>query len=243
MMIPCIDLRVNTIGTINVIKACVENKVKKLINSSSACVYGQIDKDKKSKEIDTTNPNWEYGVSKLASEKYCQIAQEKDGLISTSLRYSIVYGPDEWYGRVLTIFIKRALNNLPLIIFGDGTQQRDFVYVDDVVDFNILCLDEKTNNNIYNVSSGKGTSVNQLAKIIRDKLNVSIIYEAIKPGELSTLVPGRVRLAQELQHLILDNNKAKDLGWGNRTDLETGIDNLIEWAKRHHEKNWIYMKC
>ncbi len=117
---PARDLEINTIGTLNVLKAARENRVKKIVNASSACVYGQptsLIQD----EAHPENPNWAYGVSKLAAEKYCRIFMNETGIPVVSLRYAIVYGPKEWYRRVLTIFIKRVAEGKHPIIFGAGT--------------------------------------------------------------------------------------------------------------------------
>jgi UDP-glucose 4-epimerase len=165
---PIYDLNVNLIGTINIINACVKNNINRLINASSACVYGFTD-GHASNENDHTNPNWEYGISKLAAEKYIQIAHNTHQINYTSLRFSIVYGINEWYGRVLTIFTKRAIENKNPIIFGDGNQERDYINVWDVCEFIYECIiNENTYNQNYNVSTGEGISINNLAKQIKE---------------------------------------------------------------------------
>ena len=127
---PVYDLQVNTIGTLNVLKAAKACDVGLVINASSACVYGQV--DGMTPEDYYPRPNWAYGVSKLAAEKYCDIYNDYQGIPVVNLRYAITYGEREWYRRVLTIFIKRALDNQPLVVFGKGNQIRDFIYVGDV---------------------------------------------------------------------------------------------------------------
>ena len=128
---PVYDLMTNTGGTLNVLKSAVENNVSKIINASSACVYGQA-VQRPQPESHPKNPNWAYGVSKLAAEKYCDIFSNNHDIPIISLRYGIVYGEREWFGRVLPIFIKRFIQGKPLIVFGKGEQIRDFVYVKDV---------------------------------------------------------------------------------------------------------------
>jgi UDP-glucose 4-epimerase len=93
---PVDDLRTNTIGTLNVLKAAQKAGVKKIVYASSACVYGQPQYTPQD-ENHPTNPNWAYGISKLAAEKYCQIFMQDVGIPVVSLRYGIVYGPCEWY--------------------------------------------------------------------------------------------------------------------------------------------------
>ena len=236
---PQYDLNINLIGTINVLEGCRKNNIKRLINASSACVYGATN-GTSSKETDPTNPNWEYGITKLAAEKYIQIASATDGLKYTSLRFSIVYGQNEWYGRVLTIFVKRALEGKDLVIFGDGKQTRDYINVLDVASFVLECVtNESTHNKVYNVSSGKATSVLDLAKRVQEHFPTSsIVYDTVKEGEVSRLVEGRERLNQELRHLYLDNTRAKiDTNWSPVIDFDEYLPKYISWAKTNAE-NW-----
>ena len=137
---PIGDLRTNLIGTLNVLEAARLAGVERTINASSACIYGQAAAPP-SVEEGPHDPNWSYGVSKLAAEKYAQVFSNDFGFPVFSLRYGIVYGPREWYGRVLTIFLKRALDGRPPVVFGAGDQLRDFVFVDDVVAVHRACME------------------------------------------------------------------------------------------------------
>lgn len=233
------DLKINTIGTLNVLRACANNAVRKLVNASSACVYGQP-QTKKQDENHPKNPNWEYGVSKLAAEKYGQIYQANLDLSVVSLRYGITYGPREWYRRVLTIFIKRVLNNEPPVVFSDGKAIRDFIYVDDVVRLHNLCLfSEKVDGEIYNVGTGEGTSVLDLAKIVLNVagLDTDPLFETVPEGSFSKLVPDKRRNTAELRGMILDINKAKqELGWKPDIGLHEGIRREMEWAAEHLDR-------
>lgn len=240
---PLHDLNINLIGTINVIEGCVKHKINRLINASSACIYG-FTQGSASKEDDRHNPNWEYGVTKLAAEKYIQIASNTHGIHYTSLRFSIVYGKHEWFGRVLTIFTRRAIEGKDLVIFGDGCQTRDYINVYDAANFVLECLTNKnTYNKTYNVSSGQATSLLQLADKIKTHFpNIGIVFDDVKEGEVSKLVEGRERLNQELRHLYLDNSKAfKETTWRPRVNLDEGISNYIMWAKTNL-KNWMRYK-
>lgn len=225
------DLRINTVGTLNVLQACIANQVGKLINASSACVYGQPQAPTQA-EDHPQNPNWEYGVSKLAAEKYCQIYQTNYGLPVISLRYAITYGPREWYRRVLTIFVKRALNNEPPIIFGDGAAVRDFVYVDDVVALHNLCISSAHNGQVYNVGSGVGTSVRELAELVSEVAGGTEepIFENLAEGNFSKLIPDKRRNAAELRSMVLDITKAhEEMGWKPEISLREGIRREMEW--------------
>lgn len=233
---PVEDLITNTVGTLNVFKAAVKHKVPKVVMASSAGVYGQAVEVPQHEDTHPTNPNWAYGVSKLATEKYADIFHAMNGLNIVGLRYGIVYGTREWYGRVLTIFLKRALENKPLVVFGDGKQIRDFVHVKDVVDMNMRCLqDEKADNEVFNVATSHGTNINELAKLVKkvSGKGLEIIHEQVKEGEKSKYYD-RIRLPQELKELVQAYDKAERLlGWKPTVDLEEGICEEYEWLTEH----------
>jgi len=240
---PYFDLSSNTVGTLNILEACLTNKVKKLINASSACVYGQTD-GKRSRETDANNPNWAYGVSKLTAEKYCSIYYDMYKLPIVSFRYAIIYGPDEWYGRVMTIFVKCAVEGKPLIVFGDGSQTRDFTHVSQVVDANMVAMKRiKTGHQIYNVSTGRATSVAQLAALISQisPNHPKVIFDpATTPGKRSKLID-RMRLPNELMHLVLSPLKLKKmLNVSPTISLGAGLKQQIEWLSAHRNR-WTTM--
>ncbi len=236
---PVEDLITNTVGTLNVFKAAVEQGIPKIVMASSAGVYGQAVDTPQREATHPTEPNWAYGVSKLATEKYAAIFQEANGLKITGLRYGIVYGTREWYGRVLTIFLKCALEDRPLVIFGDGKQVRDFINVKDVVNMNMLCLDDaKADNEVFNVSTAKGTDINTLADLIKQASGktVEIIHEDLKEGEKSKYSE-RIRLPQELKELLQSRDKAKELlGWEPKVDLAAGIKEEYQWLSEYPER-------
>jgi UDP-glucose 4-epimerase len=234
---PMKDLEVNTIGTLNVLKAAKNNSVKKVINVSSACVYGQV--NGQSVESDMLRPNWDYGVSKLAAEKYGCIYNDYKGLPVVNLRYSIVYGEREWYRRALPIFLKRIIQNEPPVIFGNGDQERDFIYVKDVVDINIKCLEnDSINGEIFNVGSGTKTSIKELAySVCKLNGNTMPLFEDTKEGEFSNLIPGKKRNSSELQTMFLNIEKANNLlDWHPKTSLDNGLLSEYEWAKKNIDR-------
>ncbi|MFH1836065.1 MAG: NAD-dependent epimerase/dehydratase family protein [Methanobacteriota archaeon] len=234
---PVRDLETNTIGTLNVLRSALECGVRKVVNASSACVYGQAESIPESEAEHPTNPNWAYGVSKLAAEKYCNIYSEYEGIPTVNLRYAIVYGPREWFGRVLTIFIKRLLAGEAPVVFGNGKQLRDFVYVGDVVEMHNTCLrSSKADNETYNVSTSIGTDVSSLAKkvITSFESDLEPIYEDVGEGQFSKHVKNRKRIPAELTRMVLDNSKAlAELGWKPQVDLDEGIRREIEWARNN----------
>lgn len=235
---PRFDLEVNTVGTLNILDAAKACGVERLIFASSSAVYGQG--DDLMAENSHLHPNWTYGVSKLAAEKYCDIYNDYYGLPVVSLRYGIVYGEREWYRRVLTIFVKRAVLGLPLVIFGSGTQVRDFIYVGDVVNLHNQCLaSDVAVGNVYNVGSGVGTSIEQLAHEVieaSDK-DLRIEHEDVKEGAYSKLIPDRRRNYAELKTLVLDITRTqRQLGWYPKVSLQGGIKKTLTWASENIDR-------
>ncbi len=228
---PVEDLTTNTIGTLNLFAACARAGVRRIVQASSAGVYGQAVRTPQGEDDHPTDPNWAYGVSKLANEKYAAIMREVHGLEITSLRYGIVYGPREWYGRVLTLFLKRAFDNLPLIVFGDGQQVRDFVFVGDVVEMHRRCLDNsRALHQVFNVATGHGVTINHLAELVLQVTgrDLPLIHEDVAEGAVSAHFPRR-RLPQELRTLVQSGEKARRLlGWEARTPLGAGL--AAEWG-------------
>lgn len=233
------DLRINIEGTLNVLTAAMDTGVEKLIYASSAGVYGQAAYLPEN-ENHHLNPHWPYGVSKLAGEKYCVMAWNLYKFPTVSLRYSIVYGPREWYGRVLTLFVRRCLEGKPPVIFGDGKQNRDFVYISDVVEaHNAAIQSENAVGEIFNIGSGKPTSIEELAKTVINLTSPILqpLYDDPEEGKDSKYQPGRKRLIGELRDLVLDIAKAtKVLGFHPKVDLEEGIESEIRWARNNMER-------
>ena len=235
---PSTDLKTNALGTLNVLEVMRKNDLDNLVYASSAGIYGQaqyLPQD----ENHPLNPQWPYGVSKLSGEKYCTAYYNLYGIRTVSLRYSIVYGPKEWYRRVLTRFIRRVLENEPPIIFGDGRQTRDFVHVKDAVDVTLkAATSDKAAGQVFNVGSGIGTSINELAEIVikHSGKKVKQIYKNPKPGEMG-------RKLGELVDLTLDITKAREiLGYQPKVNLEAGIKDFIEWARFNKDIWWSKRK-
>ncbi len=235
---PIEDLKVNTEGSLNVFNVAKNNKIQKVIYASSACVYGQaqyIPQD----ENHPTAPNWPYGVSKLAVEKYSKIYSEYYKIPMVGLRYAITYGEREWYGRVLTVFLKRALENKNPVVW-EGEQIRDFVYVKDIVELHNLCIEnDNLKNEIFNASTSKGISIKELANLIINTLNLKgePIYENVLEGQSSKELNGRKRLPLELKKMVLDNKKAKKmLNWTPNIELEEGLVKEFEWLRQNQDR-------
>ena len=201
---PCLDnpqkaCETNFVGTCNVLQASREENVKRFIYSGTSAVYGLANKPpmKESMPNDCLNP---YSLTKTSAEELVRMYNKLWGLNTISFRYFNVYGERQpesgQYAPVIAIFLKQLRDNTPLTIIGDGSQSRDFVYIDDVVDANMLAL--KTNNQsafgeVFNIGSGKNISVLEIAKLISDK------YE---------FLPSRLGEAQDS---LADISKAKKL--------------------------------
>lgn len=187
---PVINNDVNITGTLNVLIAARDNKVKKVVYASSSAVYGN-NPNIPLKEEYAPDPLSPYALSKLTGEYYCKIFSEIYGLSAASLRYFNVYGPrqdpDSQYAAVIPIFIRKILAGELPVIYGDGEQTRDFVFVKDVVQANIMAaLSEVTGQ--VNIGAGETTSVNKLAGILikltgDQAAGVKPVYAGSRPGD------------------------------------------------------------
>jgi UDP-glucose 4-epimerase len=205
--------KTNVSGTINILKACAKYKVKKIIFSSSAAVYGETNKlpISENQKLKPINP---YGLSKAKAESEILSFSKKYNLNYSILRYSNVYGPrqkDDSEGGVVSIFCKKAKFSKTAIIYGDGLQTRDFIFIDDVTKANYLSL-VSPKSFTANVSTGKETSILNLIKIIEriSGKKMKIAFKPAKKGEIK-----RSRLSNLLIKQIVD--------WKPISKLESGI--------------------
>lgn len=210
---PLHDASVNIVGTLNLLEACRLAGVRKIIYSSTAAVYGEpryLPMD----EEHPLNPCSAYGVSKMVPEKYLPIYRELYGLDYTVLRYANVYGPRQdaaGEGGVAVIFCRQLLQGETPVIFGDGEQTRDFVYVCDAAAANLAAM-EKGAGQIYNISTGKAISIKTLLQAVAD-----IVGKETRPQYL----PAK---AGDILHSCLSSTKAaQDLGWQPTTSLREGL--------------------
>lgn len=241
---PLDDMRTNLVGTINVLEAARAAGVGRVVNASSACIYGQAVNPPSDEDASPHDPNWSYGASKLAAEKYARIFSNDYGFPVHSLRYGITYGPREWYGRVLTIFLKRLSEGKAPVIFGAGEQLRDFVFVDDVVRVHRACMDgDLPGAQSFNGGTGIATSVAQLAALACEVTGSGLepVHEDVRPGERSSLVEGRLRLPSELAVMQLSTAKAaRLLGIEPKVTLREGLRREWEWLLENPQR-WTTM--
>lgn len=222
---PVLTEEINVLGTLNILRALMDGEGK-LIYASSAAVYGDNQK-LPLKEDEKPKPMSPYGVTKTAGEYYCRVFYEIYGVKTTILRYFNVFGPRQGfnqYSGVISIFINRALKNEPLIIFGDGKQTRDFIYVKDVVMANILAAEtSNANGKTFNVARGEQTTILELALKIVDATDSksSILFDKPRPGDI--------------RHSLADISKIKKLGFKPKYSVEDGLLETIGWYKKHFQ--------
>lgn len=231
------DACINILGTLNVLNGALRNHVEKVLFASSGAVYGEA-RYIPINEEHPLEPHWPYGVSKLSAERYVIQYHKLFDLNTTAFRYGIVYGPREWFGRVLTMFIKRIfLENKPPIVFGNGKQTRDFVYVKDVARAHIQAIKNvKSTGQVFNLGSGKGISIEELANTLVEMSNrkLDVIYDNPAEGSASHFQPERIRLQGELKSFVLDCSKvSKILGWHPEMKFSEGVAMEIEWVLKN----------
>ena len=162
-------INVNVNGTINLLRACVENKIKKIIAVSSAAVFG-TPKELPLSENSTLSPISPYGESKLAMEQRIREFSNKYGVNCITLRFFNVYGfgQSDPYAGVITKFLKNITQNKPLVIFGDGSLTRDFIHIDDVLEAINKAIEkiEGKRGGCYNIATGKAVSIKELAELM-----------------------------------------------------------------------------
>jgi len=214
------DINVN--GTLNLLLASNEEKVLRFVFASSSSVYGD-NPDLPKKEGTEGNPISPYALTKLAGEKYCQVFSTIYRLPTVCLRYFNIFGPHQdpasQYAAVIPSFISKMLKEKKPTIFGDGEQSRDFTFVSNVVEANILAAEvENISGEAFNVGCGEKTTVNSLAAKINEILNTNIEPEYDKPR------PG------DIKHSFADITKAKEgLKFEPLVDFKEGLERTIRW--------------
>ncbi len=224
----CNDVNVN--GILNVLNAARRMDVKKVVFASSSSVYGETPGLKKNEEMRRV-PISPYGAAKLACEAYMYVYYHVYGLKTTSLRYFNVFGPrqrdDSPYTGVIAIWFNRARNDQNLIVFGDGEQSRDFTYVKDVVQANILVGEKDAAGEIINIGAGNPITLNNLGKLIlklTGKENLKLEYTDPRPGDI--------------KHSFADLSKAKNmLGFQPKYKQEEGLREYFKWYVKIHNLN------
>jgi UDP-glucose 4-epimerase len=215
---PLIANEVNIKGTLNVLMAARENRVGKVIYASSSSIYGNALASPQREDM-PPNPLSPYALTKLAGEYYCNIFHQIYDLPTVCLRYFNVCGsrqdPRSQYAAVVPAFTEKISQNLSPVIFGDGEQSRDFTFVQDVVQANILAAVNDAWG-VYNIGSGKSVTISQLAKTILD-----LMHKDLRP------IHEEPRLGDP-KHTLADISKARGFGYEPKWTLEDGLRETIK---------------
>jgi len=224
---PLEDCRTNVLATLNLLELCREHGVGHFVLASTGgAIYGNAP-EIPTPESCRPQPISPYGVGKRAAELYLQCYRETHGLRGAAVRYANVYGPRQLRtgeSAVVPIFFEAMLNGVPLRIYGQGEQTRDFVYVSDVTDATLAALDYTGPDAVFNVGTGVETTINELFR----RAAAQVGYEG-EPNHAPER-PG------EVFRSCLDCRHAKEvLGWEAQTPLDEGLAQTLEWLREHLE--------
>ena len=215
---PALVHEVNATGTLNILSAAKEHGIRKVVLSASAAAYGDNPVFPKREDM-LPEPLSPYAVSKITGEMYCRNFADLFGVETAALRYFNVFGPRQdpnaEYAAVIPKFTEKIVRGKKPVIFGDGNQTRDFVFVKDVVLANMLAMNSHKSGT-FNIGTGIQTSLNDLAGMIMRAAGVSceIIYEAPRPGDI--------------RYSVADITKAKqELGYAPKYSIEDGIRQTV----------------
>jgi nucleoside-diphosphate-sugar epimerase len=219
---PITTNEVNVVGTLNILNAANESKVKRIIYASSSSVYGDLETLPKTEDM-LPKPLSPYAVSKLAGEKYCQVFARLYGLETVVLRYFNVFGPRQdpssQYSAVIPKFITLMKEGQSPTIYGDGQQSRDFTYVTNIVEANLLACKqglEELSGEVFNIAYGKRISINELVASIQKlvKIKIEALYAEPRPGDV--------------KHSLANIGKARQyLGYEPKIDFYQGLSKII----------------
>jgi UDP-N-acetylglucosamine/UDP-N-acetyl-alpha-D-glucosaminouronate 4-epimerase len=216
----------NTHGTLTVLKAALDAGVRRVVHASSSSIYGGA-AHVPTREDEPSIPRSPYAVSKLAAEHYCRVFAELYGLETVALRYFNVYGPrqrpDATYAAVIPLFVDALLHSRAPVVHGDGLQSRDFTYISDVVEANMVAATAPADccaGRAYNIAGGATWSLLDILRILGDLLGV------VPEPEFSDPRPGDVRRSQADASAA-----ARDLGFKCRVPMEEGLRLTVEWLR------------
>lgn len=226
---PRTAFHVNIEGTFNVLEACVQNNIKRLVYSSSASVYGDASEVPMTEEHPFDNKNF-YGATKIAGEAMCRAYYDRYGLNYVGLRYMNVYGPHQdqtaAYTGVIPIMLNKIDANETPTINGDGSQAYDFIDVEDVARCNLCALEAGVTDEFYNVGTGVQTSIKELCDTILDlkASELKVNYNPYSEDDARRMVQNRIGCPKKATN---------DLSFTYKYDLSTGLQRLIDWRETH----------
>jgi nucleoside-diphosphate-sugar epimerase len=219
--------RINVDGTLNVLVAARDNKVKRVVYAASSSAYGDTPTLPKTESM-TPVPISPYGVAKYVGELYAQTFGRCYGLENVSLRYFNIFGPrqdpDSPYSGVLSRFAAAVLQGMPAVIYGDGEQTRDFTFVGNAVEANLLACDSaNASGSTYNVGTGFRISLNRVLELLREisGKRIEVRYDPPRDGDI--------------RDSLADIGKAKqELGYEPKVLFEEGLRRTFEWYQSNH---------
>ncbi|MBW2005586.1 MAG: SDR family oxidoreductase [Deltaproteobacteria bacterium] len=227
---PLTTNEVNVVGTLNILNAAKDEGVKRIVFASSSSIYGDLETMPKTEDM-LPKPLSPYAVSKLAGEKYCQVFTRLYGLETVALRYFNVFGPRQdptsQYSAVIPKFIHAIRNGQSPTIFGDGEQSRDFTFVENVVQANLLACEEgheDISGEVFNIACGKRITINTLVNSINEILGTDVkpVYADARPGDV--------------KHSLANIGKAQQfLGYKVKVDFYEGLEKVIGNRKKEKE--------
>ena len=221
---PLFDAEVNVLGSIRLIEAARQYGVQRFVYiSTGGAVYGEPEY-LPCDEAHPINPICPYGISKHTVEHYLFLAHYNYGLNYTVLRYPNVYGPrQDPHGEagVVAIFCGRMLRQEPVTIYGDGLQERDFLYVGDCARANLLAV-QQAQDGIYNLGTGRGANINELFDILRE-----ITHYPLRPGY------GPAKVGETYKIYLQAAKAARDLGWQPTLSLSEGLSQTVAYFQTH----------
>lgn len=219
---PRLDMESNVIGIFNMLEGASQNKCKRFVFASSGAPAGEVVPP--IHEELPPHPVSPYGASKLAGEGYCSAYYKTFGLETVALRFSNVYGPGSTKKTsVVAKFIKQALNGECLYVYGDGTQTRDFIYIDDLIRALVLsATKEQVGGETFQIASSRETTIDELITVI---MKIFDKYEIKRPD----VIKSQPRLG-DVKRNYSNTDKARDrLNWKCQFELKQGIDQTIKW--------------
>lgn len=210
---------VNARGTANVLEAARRSGVARVIYGSTTWVYGDSPGKTADEDTPILPPAHLYTATKLAGEHYCRAYGALYGLKCTVLRYGIPYGPRARDRAVIPVFVNKARRGEPIVISGDGSQFRQFVYVKDLAKGNVMALKEGAEGRTYNLDGAKKITVREIAQAVKELVGgTEIKYAEARPGDFS----GRE---------ILSRRAKEELGWTAKTKFMDGLTDYVLWLE------------
>jgi len=226
---PIYDISTNVEGTVRLLQTAVNSRVRKIFfPSSGGTIYGEPQR-LPVRETDPAKPTDPYGISKLAIERYLHYFRAAYGLDFMIFRYSNPYGERQSpFGKqgVIPIFLNKIKNDEQSVIYGDGTMVRDYIYIQDAVDATMALLEIRSDEKVFNIGSGIGTSINELLSIMSTVTGKQVVPDYVLSDK------------QYIQKIVLDISKIRGkTGWQPKTSLEDGIRKTWSWLNKTRRGN------